>query len=152
MLPIKQIISPTDFSEPSLEGLRSAVELAEHFDAEIILVHVVETPRWAATAYTTQPPIFDLPDIITSIKEEALEKLSKLQTAMIPARIRSRVAALEGIPADAIVALAAEGPADLIVIATHGYSKFHRFLFGSVTERVVRTAACPVLTIRPKSA
>jgi nucleotide-binding universal stress UspA family protein len=58
---------------------------------------------------------------------------------------------VEGKPAEEIVKLANKENANLIVIATHGYSGFNRFVFGSVTERVVRTARCPVLTVRPES-
>ena len=149
MFPLKRIVCPTDFSGPSLEGLRNAIELAEKFDAEIIIVHIIEPPTWSGLAYTA--PAYNLMDATISIREEAIKQLNKLQSEMVPEHVRSSLLTLEGKPADEIVKLADEQSANLIVIATHGYSGFHRFIFGSVTERVVRTATCPVLTTRPRS-
>ena len=147
MFPLKRIICPTDFSEPSLEGLRNGIKMAESFDAQLLVVHVVEPPSWSEIAYAQ--PIYTPVDWTTSLKEESTKKLNKLQSEMFPELIQSRLLTLEGSPAATIVKLAAEESANLIVIATHGYSGFHRFVFGSVTDRVVRTAPCPVLTIRP---
>ena len=150
MFHVKRIISPTDFSDPSLEGFRAAIGLAKQFDAEILLTHVIETQHWPGVTFYQPPPAYNLPDIITSIREETVQNLNQLQTSMIPETVRSRIIVLEGVPADEIVRLAETESADLIVIATHGHSGFHRLLSGSVTERVVRTSECPVLTIRPK--
>jgi nucleotide-binding universal stress UspA family protein len=147
MLPLKRIVCPTDFSPPSLEGLQNALELVEKFDAELIVIYVIEPPGWSGLAYS--PPISNLTDITKALKEEAVKNLNKLQSKMIPGHVRYRLLTVEGKPAEEIVKLATEESAGLIVIATHGYSGFHRFVFGSVTERVVRTAKCPVLTVRP---
>lgn len=147
MLPLKRIVCPTDFSKPSLEGLQNALELVDKFDAELIVVYVIEPPGWSGLAYS--PPVSNLMDITKILKEEAVKNLNKLQSDMIPDNVRYRLLAVEGKPAEEIVKLAHEEEAGLIVIATHGYSGFHRFVFGSVTERVVRTAKCPVLTVRP---
>jgi universal stress protein A len=148
MFPLERIVCPTDFSEPSLEGLRSALELAEKFNAELTIVHVIEQPVWSGLTYS--PTGYSPPDITESLMEEATKNLNKLQSELIPEHVRSRLLTLEGKPADQIVRLAADLSANLIVIATHGYTGFHRFVFGSVTERVVRTATCPVLAIRPR--
>lgn len=147
MFPLKRIVCPTDFSEPSLQGLRNAVELAEKFDADLTIVHVVESLSWSGLAYS--PTGYNPPDVTQSLKEETTKSLNKLKSGLVPEHIPCRLLTLEGKPADQIVKLSAEQSANLIVIATHGYSGFHRFVFGSVTERVVRTAPCPVLTIRP---
>jgi nucleotide-binding universal stress UspA family protein len=149
MLPLKRIVCPTDFSNPSLEGLRNALELVDKFNAELIVVYVIEPPGWSGLAYS--PPVSNLMDITKALKEEAVKNLNKLQSEMIPKHTRFRLLAVEGKPAEEIVKLANEESAGLIVIATHGYSGFHRFVFGSVTERVVRTAKCPVLTVRPEN-
>jgi nucleotide-binding universal stress UspA family protein len=147
MFPLKRIVCPTDFSEPSLEGLRNGIKMAESFDAELLVVYVIEPPSWSEIAYSQ--PVYTTIDWMTPLKEESIKKLNELQSEMIPEHVRSRLLILEGNPAETIVKLAAEESANLIVIATHGYSGFNRFVFGSVTERVVRTATCPVLTIRP---
>ena len=148
MFPLKRIVCPTDFSKPSLEGVRNAIELAEKFDAELTIVHVIESPAWSGLAYS--PTGYNPPDITQSLKEEATKNLNKLQSELVPGHVPCRLLTLEGRPADQIVRFSAEQSANLIVIATHGYSGFHRFVFGSVTERVVRTAPCPVLAIRPR--
>lgn len=147
MFPLKRIVCPTDFSEPSLEGLQNGIKMAESFDAELLVVHVIEPPSWSEIAYA--PTMYIPVDWASSLQEESMKKLRGLQSEMIPEQVRSRLLTLEGNPAETIVKLAAEESANLIVIATHGYSGFHRFVFGSVTDRVVRTAPCPVLTIRP---
>jgi nucleotide-binding universal stress UspA family protein len=147
MLPLKKLVCPTDFSKPSVEGLRIGLELAEKFDAELIVLYVIEPPGWSGLAYS--PPVSNLTEISAAIKEETIKNLNKLQSEIIPEHVRYRLLTAEGKPAEEIVKLAGEESAGLIVIATHGYSGFHRFVFGSVTERVVRTAKCPVLTVRP---
>lgn len=149
MFPLKRIVCPTDFSKPSIEGLRNALELVEKFDAELIVVYVIEPPGWAGLSYS--PPVTNLMDVSRSLKEEATKNLNKLQSEMIPEHLRYRLLTVDGKPAEEIVKLANQEDAGLIVIATHGYSGFHRFVFGSVTERVVRTSGCPVLTVRPRS-
>jgi len=148
MFPLKKIVCPTDFSKPSLDGLRNGIEMAEKFDALLLMVHVIEPPSWSN--HTSQPTTYSLPDISAQLKEEAVKSLKRLQSEMVPEHVACRFFTLEGKPADQIVKFADEQAANLIVIATHGYSGLHRFVFGSVTERVVRTAACPVLTIRSK--
>lgn len=147
MFPLKRIVCPTDFSEPSLEGLKNGIKMAESLDSELLVVYVIEPPSWSEIAYTQ--PIYTPVDWVSSLKKESMKKLSELQSEMVPEQVRSRLLILEGNPAETIVKLAAEESVDLIVIATHGYSGFHRFVFGSVTDRVVRTSPCPVLTIRP---
>lgn len=148
MFPLKRIIAPTDFSEPSVEGLRNAIELAEKFNAELTIVYVIEPPVWSGLAYS--PTGYNPPDITESLKEEATKNMDKLRSELVPEHVPCHLLILEGKPADQVVRLSIEQAANLIVIATHGYSGFHRFVFGSVTERVVRTATCPVLTIRPQ--
>ena len=147
MLPLKKIVCPTDFSKPSVEGLRIGLELAQKFEAELIVLYVIEPPGWSGQVYS--PPVSNLTEIKAAIKEETIKNLNKLQSELIPEHVRYRLLTAEGKPAEEIVKLSVDESAGLIVIATHGYSGFHRFVFGSVTERVVRTSKCPVLTVRP---
>lgn len=147
MFPLKKVICPTDFSKPALEGLKIGLEMVDKFDAELIVTYVIEPPGWSGMSYA--PPVSNIVDISEGIREEAAKKLNRVQSDMIPEHIRYRLLAVEGKPAEEIVKLASKESAGLIVIATHGYSGLHRFVFGSVTERVVRTAKCPVLTVRP---
>jgi nucleotide-binding universal stress UspA family protein len=145
MLPIKKIISPTDFSELSDLGLKAAIELAEHFSSELLVVHVVAPLSAAATS--AAPAAHYLPEVMESIRQNAESLLSEKMEKMVPANLRSKSILLEGSPADEIGEYTKEVSADLIVIATHGQSGWRRFMFGSVTEKVMRLSKTPVLII-----
>jgi nucleotide-binding universal stress UspA family protein len=146
MLPWKKILWPTDFSEPAYEGLRIATELAIQFSAEILLVHVVAP--MPTMAGTSAPTGFHLPIVLEELQESAQKSLEDIRQEKIPAEIQARTFAVHGKPAHEIVRLAAQEKADIIVIPTHGESGWQRFVFGSVAEKVVRLADCPVLTVR----
>ena len=146
MLPINKIVCPTDFSEPSYEGLNAAGELAEHFQAELLILNVVSpVPVMAGAA---APTGFHLPTVMREMQVAAEKSIQDLKAEKIPKRVKTRSFVVQGRPADEIVKLADKESANMIVIATHGESGWKKFLFGSVTEKVVRTASCPVLTIR----
>jgi len=145
MLPIKKIISPTDFSELSDMGLMAAIELAEHFSAELLVVHVVAPLSAAATS--AAPAAHYLPEVMESIRNNAEISLKNKMRNKVPNTLRSKSILLEGSPADEIAEYVKEVGADLIVIATHGQSGWRRFMFGSVTEKVMRLSKSPVLII-----
>lgn len=145
MLPIKKIVCPTDFSEPSNEGLKAAREFAEHFSAELILVHVIFPGPIVPGA---AEPGFHIPATLEAITKTAGETLADIAQQAKLADITVRTKVISGKPAYEIVNLADEEKADIIVIATHGESGWQKFLFGSVTEKVIRMASCPVLTIQ----
>jgi universal stress protein A len=140
MFPIHKILCPTDFSEPSLKGMEAAVEMAEKFSAELIVVHVI--PPVAATGEHSLPVVFK------ELEEQAMKSLEKLIAEKIPQTLKFRSRMVCGRPADEIVQAAEDEGADLIVIATHGETGWARLFFGSVAEKVVRLAECPVLTVR----
>jgi len=145
MLPIKKIISPTDFSELSDLGLKAAIELTEHFAAELLVVHVVAPLSAAATS--AAPAAHYLPEVMETIRNNAETSLQEMMEKKVPKTLRSKSILLEGSPSDEIAEYAKEVGADLIVIATHGQSGWRRFMFGSVTEKVMRIAKLPVLII-----
>jgi nucleotide-binding universal stress UspA family protein len=145
MLPIKKIICPTDFSDPSYEGLQAAREFAQYFSAELILVHIIfPGPIVPGVA----KPGFHIPAALKAMQDTAEKTLEDLTLKKMLEDIAVRTLVINGKPAYEIVNLADEENADIIVISTHGESGWQKFLFGSVTEKVIRTAACPVLTIR----
>jgi nucleotide-binding universal stress UspA family protein len=145
MLPINTIVCPTDFSDPAYEGIKAATELADHFQAELIVVNVISPVPLAAGF---EPTGFQLPTVMNEMQAAAEKSMTNLISEKIPKALQTQSIVLQGKPADEIVKLADEKNADLIVIATHGESGWQRFLFGSVTEKVVRTTSCPVLTVR----
>ena len=149
MLPIKRIFCPTDFSEPSYEALKVADEMASHFSSEIILVHVVKPI--AVNPVHIDPTSFNLP--MYEKEREASSKIAieKVRAEKISSGAACKTMVVQGDPAYQIVELSADEGADLIVIATHGLTGWRKVIFGSVTEKVIRLAKCPVLSIRVPS-
>ena len=153
MLTFKKILWPTDFSEPSYEALTMADELARHFSAELIVVHAVTpvpsypTPGISPGAAAV-PEQFDISPYIREMEESAKKSLNEVIEKRISKEAVVRPLVSLGEPADVLTRLVDEENIDLIVIATHGRTGWRRFIFGSVAEKVVRLATCPVLTIR----
>lgn len=147
MLP-KTILVPTDMSEAAEEALDFACELAQPFDATIHLLHVISIPVLGVpelgVALTST-----VIDSMVRDDQEALDDLAcrkRHKAKFAPVMLRT------GDARDLIVQTAKEIGADLIVMGTHGRRGVSRALLGSVTESVVRTAPCPVLTVRPHTA
>jgi nucleotide-binding universal stress UspA family protein len=144
---IKRILVPVDFSPGSDEALRYAVELARPLRASVHLLHVVEdrlaAGMWSADAYTT-----DVPGLQVNIVEDAEAHLERIIPTIAGAKYGLEHDVRTGAPAATIVAFAQEVVADLIVMGTHGRTGLSHALMGSVAEQVVRTAPCPVLTLR----
>jgi nucleotide-binding universal stress UspA family protein len=147
MLPIKTILWPTDFSEPSYEALEIAKELAMHFSSELLVVHVVAPVPIVPAAPTVQVT-FNIPGYQQELESSSRGMLEDLVRKRVPEKIRVRTEMTLGEAADQIVRTADKEGVDLIVIATHGQTGWRRFVFGSVTEKVVRLSSKPVLTIR----
>ncbi len=149
MLTIKTILCPTDFSEPSYEGLTYAIELATQFGAELCVTNVVP----AVPPLPTDPNfVFEIPEYERGLHADAARKLREMIEQRIPKSLKVRTVIGHGDPGHELVRIAEDEHADLIVIATTGMTGFRRLLFGSVAEKVVRLAACPVLTVRAPAA
>jgi universal stress protein A len=147
---LKKILCPVDFSEPSGAALASAVELAERYSASIILVHAItELDPTPSPSYTLNHHLMEqIPQIMGQMTENAHNAMQDLIKNQVDKRIPADHRVVMGQPAESIVQLAEEEQADLIVMATHGRSGIKGLFFGSVAEKVVRSAACPVLTMR----
>jgi nucleotide-binding universal stress UspA family protein len=144
MITLKTILVPTDFSECSEAAIRYGRALAASFGATLHLLHVVQDPYtqpWAAEAFPTP-----LGDMLNDWQAQARDRLC----TAIPESERptTMVTTLVGSPSLEIVRYATEQRIDLIVIGTHGRGPIGHILLGSVAERVVRRAPCPVLTVR----
>jgi len=151
MLPIKKIICTTDFSDASFAAIQSAEELARQYDAEVILAHIVAPIPALGAPHHTGPAAFDVPAYQEEFVENTRSGLKTLADERFGEDIRVRTHVSVGYPADEVSDLASAESADLIVIATHGHTGFQRLLLGSVTERVIRFAPCPVLSVRSPS-
>jgi len=146
MLPITKILWPTDFSEPSYEALKVADEMALHFSAELIITHVV-TPIPVIPIHD-DPTSFNLPMYEKEMEGSAEKSLDRISREKISQAVNRRFKVIYGDPAIQIVRLATDETVDLIVIATHGLTGWRKFMFGSVTEKVIRMSSHPVLSIR----
>jgi nucleotide-binding universal stress UspA family protein len=144
MFPAKKILCPTDFSEPSLKGVQAAAEFAERYSREVILLHVIPPAHNLTPPTIPSGKVLEYYDELTRFAQKSLDELieEKFPKSL---SVSSRV--VQGNPSDEIVRTASEEKVNLIVIATHGATGWRRFMFGSVAEKVVRMAGCPVLTI-----
>jgi nucleotide-binding universal stress UspA family protein/mono/diheme cytochrome c family protein len=141
---IKRILVPVDFSSNSQRALDYAHGLASKFDAALHLVHVCEVPRAMTPALDAYAIAYS--DWSQRLGEEAEKQLNAITPALGDVRVTTEV--LFGRPASAIIESAGTHKADLIVMGTHGHGAVMHVLMGNVAERVVRTASCPVLTVR----
>ncbi|MCU0611298.1 MAG: universal stress protein [Candidatus Eisenbacteria bacterium] len=143
----RRIVCPTDFSDASFGALQAAQDLARHFAGELIVVHVVEPipPVPVDTDGSIRFDVFRYEDELMSAAEKLLLETLKQR---LSGEVTARPLVAGGVPWEEIVRIATEEKADLLVIATHGRSGWKHLLFGSVTERVIRVAPCPVLVIR----
>jgi nucleotide-binding universal stress UspA family protein len=148
---IRKILCPVDFSETSDLALLYAISLARAFNAELDVLHVVA------------PPVTSLPgehflgdfvqadmDALASACRERVDRL--LAEAPCTEHIAVTPLVVCGIPYLEIIRVAGESQADLLVMGTHGRSGIEHLLIGSVAERVVRKAPCPVLTVKKSQA
>lgn len=145
---IKRILCPTDFSDASAHAIDQAVAIAGWYKARITALHVM-TPVEVVirgVAVATGVRSLDEPEI-----ERLLRETAEHCRAVTEAGIALDSHVDIGQPAQCILDRAAMLPADLIVMGTHGAGGFHHLVLGSVTEKVLRQAACPVLTVPPRA-
>ena len=148
MIDIHEILCPTDFSDISRHALEHAIVLARWYDAEIAALHV-EAPVMVLSTVAQVPP--EAGEVFVNQFDPARreEELRGWLAPATAAGVHTRVIADQGSTGRCILDQARTLPADLIVIGTHGQSGFERLLLGSVTEKVLRKASCPVMTVPP---
>ncbi len=149
MIP-KRILVCTDFSENSIPARECAVDYAKAFNASLLVLHIVNSSRLGYPAFEAGVP-FDLQGVLLNIQEEvrkAFEEVKQDLSAQIESvSTHSRV----GVPASEITKFAEENAIDLIVMGTHGWTGFRHLILGSTAANVVRTAKCPVLTVKAQA-
>ncbi len=134
---VRRIVVPLDFSDPARSALTYAGGLGQTFGAELVLTYVAEPPPFA-------PDLTESHGYEQKMVARAEAELRELTQTHIDQGVKARYVVRFGRPAQEIATLAREEQADLIIIATHGRSGL-KHLVGSVTEKVVRLATCPVL-------
>jgi universal stress protein A len=151
MLPFRRVLVTTDFSETSLDAIPLAVELVAHFSGELLLLHVLpvdaptpwDIPPYADFGLTSGP----VPEYEAQVRQE-VERRMALVAEKLAHGVTVRKILRRGDAAAEIGRVAAEEHADLIVLATHGWTGWRHLVFGSVAEKVLREAPCPVLSVR----
>jgi len=147
MLTLSRVLCPTDFSEVSTKAEAYATALAEHYDASLHLLHV--DPPMPIMA-----PYGEIPVDVRLFEEQREQALADLATAGDRARaagVDTTTSVRGGHPAREILAVIEEQAADLLVIGTHGRGGVEHLLLGSVAEKIVRKAPCPVMVVPPAS-
>ena len=140
-----KILHPTDFSECATQAEAQAVELASNLDGELVLFQaVVEAPLYGEGFLN----IRESQKVYSAQRRWAEETLEARAAQLRQAGIKVSWRLQAGVPFEEIVKAAEEEHVDLIVMGTHGRSGLNRVLLGSVAERVIRLAPCPVLTVR----
>jgi nucleotide-binding universal stress UspA family protein len=143
MRPIKKILVPTDFSPHSDYALQYALMLAGAFKARILLIHVIEPLTYSVTDTLTVTNHFE------ALKTIANPLLENIRKRFQKKGLKVETNVLTGVPYREILNKGRQTQADLIVMGTHGRTGMEHILLGSVAEKVVRLASCPVVTVRP---
>lgn len=143
---IRHILAPTDFSDYSKDAIRYALELAQTFGAKLSLLHVVELPPYPIEGFV---PSTMGADLLNDLERQASAELAQVLPQAQEAKIEVTRSVVIDSPFQKIIETAEAEHVDLIVMATHSRTGLSHLIIGSVAERAVRTAPCPVLTIRP---
>jgi nucleotide-binding universal stress UspA family protein len=143
MFEMKKILLPVDFSERAYGAARYAEALAEHYGAEVTMVHVIPAPHYEFGALEAGGSMVG--ELYASRKKVLEQQCARFLTKELP-NLKARRIVLEGDPAQEIVRFAHDEGFDLIVMPTHGYGPFRRFILGSTTSKVLHDSECPVWT------
>jgi nucleotide-binding universal stress UspA family protein len=147
MIALKKILVATDFSDPSGAAFAYGRELARHFNSTLTVLHVADD--LVTRTVGTDGFVFSDPTFQEDVEATAWKRTESLLSDEDRAGLGAQAAVIvSNTPAHAIVDYALRTNVDLIVIGTHGRGAVAHLLMGSVAERVVRTAPCPVLTVR----
>jgi nucleotide-binding universal stress UspA family protein len=139
----ERILVPVDGSEMSATALDHGVDLAEQVDATIHVLFVADTARDSVTVVGT--------DMVDALEQEGRRIVEEVTDRHEGHGVEFVTEVLQGDPAETIVDYASDRELDAIVIGTHGRTGLRRTLLGSVTNRVVRTAPVPVVTVGPET-
>lgn len=144
---LKKVLVPVDFSKDSLRAAEYARSFSKPFDAQLLLLHVIEPIYYASPAdmYAASP---NLALLIEEQRKAAQAQLQQLADKLSREGAKVQTLLKSGSPAQVIADTAKRVKADLIIMATHGRTGLAHVLLGSVAERVIRLAPCPVLTVR----
>ena len=144
---VRTILVPIDFSDNAPVVIEWAAHLAQEHESAVILFHAYHLP----VEFQQLEGAYLPPDFWANVKAEAKQSLGRFEEQLRAGGLTVQSVVREGYAATAIIDEATEQSVDLIVIGTHGLSGFKHMLLGSIAERVVQKAPCPVLTVKPRS-
>ena len=149
---VKKILAPIDFSEHSMDAMRSAMELAKDVGAEVHLMHVI-APHHHFIPLLLASNVEESRELVreSAMIEQAEEELARIKKDEFGDSKKVFTFAVVGPPVQKLVDYAKEQEIDLVVMSTHGRTGGESILVGSVTEKVVRNAPCSVLVFRPRN-
>jgi len=142
-LKIKLILCPIDFSEFSVSAYQHALSVAGHYRAKLVAQHIVELWRHPAADFVASAGLYE--EYSQALRESGKEQLQEFVKKHTHDEIQPELLVQVGVAADSILSFAQSQETDVIVMGTHGRRGFDRLMLGSVTDRVMRTAPCPVL-------
>jgi nucleotide-binding universal stress UspA family protein len=142
---IKTVLFPTDFSQGARAAMDHAISLAKDYRSKLILLYVIQD---ISIAEWYIPSSLSAADLMEDMQKSAWNEMDKWGTEVLQTVKDVEKLVVRGVPFVEIIKTAKERHADLIVIGTHGRTGIDHMLFGSTAEKVVRKAACPVLTVR----
>jgi nucleotide-binding universal stress UspA family protein len=149
MITIKTILLPTDGSECSRKAMTYAMSLGRQYGGRIVALHVIDV-GWEEQTRIASVEVG--PELMHKLHDGYAQEARRILQEVLDTGAESGVPVdtrmIKGIPSEGIVRLGKELPADLIIMGTHGHRGVSHFLLGSVAEKVVRRAPCPVLTVR----
>jgi nucleotide-binding universal stress UspA family protein len=145
MLEINLILCPVDFSEFSVRAYRHALSVAQHYRAKLVALHVVELWRYPSLSYVPSGKAYD--ESCQAFCKQGEQELQEFVRSSTPGGHLPELVVEQGNAADTILTFAARLRADGIVMGTHGRRGYDRLMLGSVAERVMRNAPCPVLIV-----
>ena len=143
---IKLIHCPIDFSEFSVRAYHHALSLAEHYRSKLVVQHVVELWRHPSASFAASASLYN--EFCQSLRGSGTEQLQEFVKNHTHNEVQPELVVDEGMAPDSILSFAQAHKSDLIVMGTHGRRGFDRLMLGSVTDRVIRMAPCPVVAVR----
>ena len=141
---MKNILVAIDFSAGSAAALHQALVLADRFDARLLLLHVLHDPAEAPGFYSSKKAG---KKVFRNMEEAASRMMDEFVAEYLKKRTKFETRIAPGLPAEQVVHLAKSEKVDVIVMGTHGRSGLKRLMIGSVTDKVIRSAPCPVLVV-----
>jgi nucleotide-binding universal stress UspA family protein len=144
MLQLETLLVPTDFSADAETALNEAISLAKSLGSRIHLIHIYHLPAYAAAPWGYSYPT----DLFTEVRQHVAARMAEEQKRVEAEGISTSTEVVEGAPSESIVECAGRIGADLIVMGTRGLTGIKHVVLGSVAERTLRHAPCPVMTVK----